>query len=180
MANPTTFCKSEDFDSIDQVGTTTDTLTGRAGLALFSRYLRNLRLFSVLERLFGSMRKSEKGLPIPVLFHQLFCFFLDGTDFSLVRFDDLKESEGYAGAIEVDPESMASSHQIKRFFYAFSLGRIWLFRRLIQQLFLWRLRLRNPEVVVLGMDSMVMDNHGAEKREGVEPTYKGTEGFHPF
>ena len=77
-------------------------------------------------------------------------------------------------------ESVASSHQIKRFFYAFSPGRIWLFRGLIQQLFLWRLRLRNPEVVVLGMDSMVVDNHGAEKREGVEPTYKGTEGFHPF
>jgi hypothetical protein len=180
MANPTAFCKSEDFDSIDQIETTTDTLTGRAGLALFSRYLRNLGLFAALERLFGSLRKSEKGLPIPVLFHQLFCFFLDGTDFSLVRFDDLKESEGYAGAIEVDPESMASSHQIKRLFYGFSLGRIWLFRRLIQQLFLWRLRVRDPEVVILGMDSMVLDNDGAEKREGVEPTYKGVEGFHPF
>jgi len=180
MANSTTFCKSEDFDSIDRIETTTDRLTGRAGLALFSRYLRNLSLFSVLERLFGSLRKSEKGLPIPVLFHQLFCFFLDGTDFSLVRFDDLKESEGYAGAIEIDSESMASSHQIKRFFYGFSLGRIWLFRRLIQQLFLWRLRIRDPEVVILGMDTMVLDNDGAKKREGVEPTYAGTEGFHPF
>ena len=180
MANSTPFCKSKDFDLIDQIETTTDTLTGRAGLALFSRYLRNLGLFSVLERLFGSLRKSKKGLPIPVLFHQLFCFFLDGTDFSLVRFDDLKESEGYAGAIEIDPESMASSHQIKRFFYGFSLGRIWLFRRLIQQLFLWRLRIRDPEVVVLGMDSMVLDNDGAKKRAGVEPTYKGVEGFHPF
>lgn len=51
---------------------------------------------------------------------------------------------------------MASSHQIKRFFYGFSLGRIWLFRRLIQQVFLWRLRVRDPEVVILGMDTMVM------------------------
>jgi hypothetical protein len=69
----------------------------------------------VLERLFGSIRKSEKGLPIPVLFHQLFCFFLDETCISLVRFDELKKSEGYAGAIEIDPESMASSHQVKWF-----------------------------------------------------------------
>ena len=92
----------------------------------------------------------------------------------------MKESEGYAGAIEVDPEPMASSHQIKRLFYGFSLRRIWLFRRLIQQLFLWRLRVRDPEVVILGMDSMVLDNCGAEKRKGVEPTYAGTEGFHPF
>ena len=71
---------------------------------------------------------------------------------------------------------MASSHQIKRFFYGFSLGRIWLFRG--QQLFLWRLRVRDPEViilevVILGMDSMVLNNEGARKREGVEPTYKG-------
>jgi hypothetical protein len=180
MANSGAFCNPEDFDSIDQIETTTETLTSRAGLALFSRYLRNLGLLSVLERLFGSMRKSEKGLPIPVLFHQIICFFLDGTRFSLVRFDELKEEDGYAGAIEVSPESMASSHQIKRFFYGFSLGRIWLFRRLIQQVFLWRLRIRDPEVVILGMDTMVMDNDGAKKREGVEPTYKGVEGFQPF
>ena len=60
-------CKSEDFDSIDQVETTTDTLTGRAGLAPFSRYLRNLGLFSGLERLFGSLQTSEKGLPTPTV-----------------------------------------------------------------------------------------------------------------
>jgi hypothetical protein len=180
MANSGAFCNPEDFDSIDQVETTTETLTSRAGMALFSRYLRNLGLLSRLGSLFGSMRKSEKGLPIPVLFHQIICFFLDGTRFSLVRFDELKEEDGYAGAIEVSPESMASSHQIKRFFYGFSLGRIWLFRRLIQRLFLWRLRIRDPEVVVLGMDTMVMDNDDADVREGVEPTYKGVEGFQPF
>jgi hypothetical protein len=32
----------------------------------------------------------------------------------------------------------------------------------------------------LGMDTMVLENDGAEKREGVEPTYAGMEGFHPF
>jgi len=180
MANSDAFCNPEDFDLIDQVETTSETLTSRAGLALFSRYLRKLGLLSELGRLFGSLRKSEKGIPIPVLFHQIICFFLDGTSFSLVRFDELKEEDGYAGVIEVDPESMASSHQIKRFFYGFSLGRIWLFRRLIQQLFLWRLRVREPEVVILGMDTMVMDNDGAKKREGVESTYKGVEGFQPF
>jgi len=46
MANPTAFCKSEDFDSIDRIETTTDRLTGRAGLALFSRYFRNFGFFS--------------------------------------------------------------------------------------------------------------------------------------
>jgi hypothetical protein len=124
------------------------------------------------------MRKSEKELPIPVLFptvvgtyapdHLLF----PGRDrFSLVRFDELKEEDGYAGAIEVSPESMASSHQIKRFFYGFSLGRIWLFRRPGQQVFLWRLwrtcsPVRDPEVVVLGMDTEARDNDDADAREG--------------
>ncbi len=63
----------------DGVEITSDTLTGRGGLALFSRYVRNLEILPHLDRLFGSMRKSSKGLPVTILFHQLFCFFLDGT-----------------------------------------------------------------------------------------------------
>ena len=79
----------------DAVEVTSDTLTGRGGLALFSRYLRSIGLFSHLDRLFGSVRKSGKGVAVTALFHQLFCFFLDGTSRHLVRFDDLKEDEGY-------------------------------------------------------------------------------------
>src|SRR5665811_906646 len=92
------------FDGIE---ITSDTLTGRGGLALFSRYLRNLEIFPHLDRLFGSMRKSSKGLPVTVLFHQLFCFFLDGTSRHLVRFDELKQDEGHAAAIETRPDQMA-------------------------------------------------------------------------
>ena len=43
------------------------------------------------------------------------------------HFASLLKEKGYAGAIEMDPKSMVSSHQIKRFFCGFSLGRIWLF-----------------------------------------------------
>lgn len=172
---------SNGFAPLDRLETTPDRLTGRAGLSLFSRYLRNLELFGFLERLFGSIRKSGKGLPVGLLFHQLFCFFLDGTKLSLTRFDELAEDAGYAGAIEVSPEAMASSHQVKRFFQAFSFGHVFQFRRLLQRLFLWRLEVADPEVVVLGMDTMVMDNSAAERREGVSPTYKtGVSGFHPF
>ena len=94
----------------DGVEITSDTLTGRGGLVLFSRYVRNLELFGDIDRLFGSMRKSSKGLPVTVLFHQLFCFFLDGTSRHLVRFDELKRDDGYAAAIETLPDQMASSH----------------------------------------------------------------------
>jgi hypothetical protein len=35
----------------------------------------------------GLLRQSEKGLPIPVLFHRIRCLCLDGPRLSLVRFD---------------------------------------------------------------------------------------------
>ena len=57
---------------------------------------------------------------------------------------------------------------------------VWAFRKLLKQLFLWRLRLENPLVIYLGIDSMVMDNDEASKRDGVQPTYKKKKGFHPL
>jgi len=164
----------------DGVEITSDTLTGRGGLALFSRYLSNLEIFGHLDRLFGSLRKSSKGLPVTVLFHQLFCFFLDGTSRHLVRFDELKRNDGYAAAIETQAEQMASSHAIKRFMGSFWWPRIWLFRRLLLHLFVWRLKLEAPPVVILGIDAMVMDNDEANVRHGVEPTYKKVKGFAPL
>jgi len=164
----------------DTVEITSDTLTGRGGLALFSRYLRSIEIFPHVDRLFGSVRKSSKGLAVTALFHQLLCFFLDGTSRHLVRFDELGEDEGYAAAIETQPGQMASSHAIKRFLGAFSWPRIWLFRRLLLRLFLWRLKLGAPKAVLLGIDSMVMDNDEARVRHGVQPTYKKVKGFAPL
>lgn len=166
---------------IHHIEITSDTLTGRAGLSLFVRYLRGIDLAPYLERLFGSMRRSRKGLPVSSLFKQLFCFFIDGTSYHLTYFDKLKKDEGYTAAIETWPEQMASSHTIKRFFAGFSWYRIWSFRRLLQQLFLWRLQVEEPDVIQLGIDTMPMDNSSAKKREGVEPTYKsGVAGFAPL
>lgn len=165
---------------IHDVAITSDTLTGRGGLALFSRYVRGTGLLVELGRLFGSIRKSGKGQPIGELFHQVFCFFLDGTSRHLVRFDDVKRDDGYALGIETAPERMASSHMIKRFFGAFKGSQTWLFRPVLQQLFLWRLKLVQPAVIVFGIDTMVMDNDEAEQRHGVQPTYKKVKGFQPL
>jgi hypothetical protein len=165
---------------IDRVEATSDTLTSRGGLTLFGRYLSNISIYPVLERLFGSIRKNAKGQPVSEIFKQLFCFLLDGTSRHLVYFDALKKDEGYAAALETAPEHMLSSHAVKRFFGAFSWFRIWLFRFLLQQLFRWRLQIQKPEIVVLGMDTMVMDNDEARKRHGVEPTYKKVKGFQPL
>lgn len=165
---------------IDDVEVTSDTLTSRGGLSLFVRYIRSIGLYTQLETFFGSIRRSGKGQPVALVFKQLFCFFLDGTSRHLVHFDTLREDEGYARGIETQPEAMLSSHAVKRFFRAFWWPRIYLFRHLLQRLFLWRLRLAQPEVVMLGLDTMVMDNDEAPKRHGVKPTYKRVKGFQPL
>ena len=164
---------------ISDIAVTGDTLTGRGGLALFSRYVRNTGIFAHLDRLFGPLRESGKGLSVNELFHQLFCFLADGTSRHLVYFDALKEDEGYGRGIETEPERMASSHAIKRFFGAFQWGRIWVLRYVLRQLFLWRLEQEAPAAVVLGLDTMVMDNDEAHAKQGCQPTYKKVKGFQP-
>jgi len=165
---------------ISGIGITSDTLTSRGGLSLFVRYLDNIEIMPYMKRLFGGVRISRKGMSVEEIFKQLLCNFVDGTSRHLVYFDSLKEDEGYAHAIESSPGAMVSSHVMKRFFNKFSWQRIWLFRSLLKALFIWRLNLVKPEVVELGIDTMVMDNDEAKKREGVEPTYKKVKGFQPL
>jgi len=165
---------------LTKVEITSDTLTGRGGLALFSRYIRGIGIFEHLDRLFGALRKSAKGLPVSALFHQILCFLVDGTSRHLVYFDALKEDEGYARGIETEPERMASSHAVKRLFAGFGWGRIWLFRQLLRRLFVWQFEQSEPDVIVLGLDSMVLDNDDAVVRQGVQPTYKKRKGFQPL
>jgi len=165
---------------IDRVGITSDNLTSRAGLTFLVHYLTEIGIYPLLERYFGSVRGSAKGISVQEAFKQLICFFIDGTDLHLTRFDELAKDKGYAKAIETSGGNMASSHQIKRFLKKFSFVRNYLFRRLLQDFFIWRLRTKDPEVVLLDLDTMIMDNDTAKQREGVEPTYKNVAGFQPL
>ena len=117
---------------IRRIETTSDRLTGRAGLALFVAYLHETGIFPWIDRWFGTIRKSRKGLDITEIFKQVLCFMTDGTSRRLTYFDELAKDDGYAAAIETDTRSMASSHQIKRFFKAFAWIRIFLFRWLLK------------------------------------------------
>jgi len=165
---------------ISAIEITDERLTGRAGLALFVAYLHQIQIFPVIDRFFGSMRKSRKGVEIFELIKQVLCFMVDGTSRHLTYFDDLAKDGGYAGSIETDLDQMASSHQMKRFFNAFAWTRIFLFRRLLQTLFIWRLKIKQPTLIELGIDTMVMDNDDANCRHGVKPTYKKKKGFQPL
>jgi hypothetical protein len=166
---------------ISSVETTDDTLTGRGGLALFVRYISQLNLRTLLNGHFGDVRKSSKGLPIWSLFVQVFSWLFDGTSRHLTYFEHLAKDEGYAAAIEHDLKDMASSHAIKRFFKALFFLKYGIrFRRVLAALFAWRLGMQQPEEVELTIDTMVMDNDEAEKRHGVQPTYKKVKGFQPL
>jgi len=166
--------------TIDEIDTTDDCLSSRAGLALVSRYIQNIGIIKLLADRFSFVKKSKKGTGLQSIFHQLLCFFLDGTSFSLTRFDQLKKDTGYAGSIETTETEMLSSHAVKRFFRSISDVRVWLFRKVLNQLFLWRLQIEKPDLIKLGIDTMVLDNDEARKREGVEPTYKKVKGFQPL
>lgn len=165
---------------VEDVAITEDTLTSRGGLTLFVRYLSQIGIFPILEGLFGALRKSKKGLGVADMFKQILCFLVDGTSHHLVRFDSLKRDPGYAAAMESNEEDLLSSHSVKRFLGAFSWGRTWAFRNLMMRLFIWRLNRVKPKVIELGIDTMVMDNDEAKKREGVHFTYKKVKGFHPL
>ena len=110
----------QDELKIRRIETTSDQLTGRAGLSLFVAYLRGIEISYWFDRWFGPIRKSHKGLAIAELFKQVLCFFVDGTCRRLTYFDKLSRDSGYAGSIETDQKEMASSHQVKRFFKAFA------------------------------------------------------------
>jgi hypothetical protein len=165
---------------IEACETTSDKLTGRAGLALVSRYIEATGVTELLTQRFAFLRKSRKGLPLGSIFHQILCFFVDGTDLHLTRFDRLRDDPGYAGTIETAEHRMLSSHAVKRLFHSISIVRVWLFRRILWNMFVWRLRIERPEAIWLGIDTMVMDNDDAHRREGVSPTYKKVKGFQPL
>lgn len=165
---------------IDDFGVTSDCLSSRAGLSLVSRYLDAIGITRMLTLLFPFLKKNSKGTPLRSIFHQMICFFFDGTDFHMTRFDHLKEDSGYAGIIETGEKHMISSHTAKRFISSFSIVRVWLFRKVLKNLFLWRLNKEQPSLIKIGIDTMVLDNNDADRREGVEPTYKKVKGFQPL
>jgi len=165
---------------ISKIETTNDVMTGRGGVFFFKRYLSNIGIFEYLELLFGHLRRSAKGMPIWQILMQVLCFFFDGTSRHLSYFDKLKRDDGYAAMLEESAGRLASSHVIKRLFKLFKWTDGKLFRWLLKNIFMWRLHFERPPVIILTVDTMVMNNDDAHKRHGVSPTYKKVKGFHPL
>ena len=159
---------------IDKLEVTRDTLTGRGGLAFFVKYVEAIGIVALLLNKFTGLKKSAKGVSLGNLFLQALYFFFDGSSRHLCYFDDLQREEGYAAVVEMPRRQMASSHAMKRFFGAFRMFHAAAFRWVLQQLFLWRLQQQKPPVLILTLDTMVLDNDEALRREGCDPTYTAT------
>jgi len=173
--------KHESSRRISKVESTTDTLTGRGGLSLFVRYLSEIGIYKVLCPAFVKVKKRDRTCSLANVFKQVICFFMDGSSRHMSYFDELKKDGGYAAAIGNEEGEMVSSHGMKRFFkrLVWVHGRV--FRKILRdELWVWRLRQEQPEQIVLTVDTMVMDNDEALKREGVQPTYKKQKGFQPL
>src|SRR6056297_3195746 len=103
---------------------TKEQFSGRAGLTPVSRYLDAVGITGILAQRFCFLKKNTKGTPLRSIFHQIICYFFDGTDLHMNRFDHLKQDRGYAGVIETAAEEMISSHTAKRFFRSISIVRV--------------------------------------------------------
>ena len=172
--------KSWESYRINKLGTTDDTLTSRGGLAFFVKYVDAVGVLGLLLAKFEGIKKSAKGVSIGNLFLQAVYFFFDGTSRHVSYFDELKKDPGYAAVVQMPEKQVASSHAVKRFFGAFCVFRAGAFRWVLKELFVWRLKLTKPVVVMLTLDTMVMDNDEALKRQGCDPTYKKVKGFQPL
>ena len=165
---------------ISKLEVTTDTLTSRGGLAFFVKYVEAIGIVGLLLTKFEGIKKSAKGVSVRNLFLQALYFFFDGTSPHLSYFEELKKDAGYRAVVELADQEVASSHAMKRFFGAFHIFLAGSFRWVLKELFIWRLKLKAARMVLLTLDTMVMDNDEALKREGCDPTYKKVKGFQPL
>jgi hypothetical protein len=166
--------------SIDAIEVTSDCLADRGGLPLIMRYLDQSGLMPQLTDVFKRYRCNQKGASVDDILRQTLAFLIDGTSRHLTRFDELKRDPGYAATLETPLNRLASSHAIKRFFNKVVNVDDRPLRTLLRDMGVSRICHERPEVVELFLDTMVLDNDGADQRQGVTPTYKKVKGFQPL
>jgi hypothetical protein len=166
---------------ITKIGVTNEKISARGGLSLILRYIENIGLYGVISNIVLSLLvRNNKGLQLPEFLKQMFAFCIDGTHTAISHFDQMKTDQGYAAILETNTEELASSHQVKRFFIKMIVLKNHIFNKILHELFVWRLNIECPKIIILGIDTMVLDNDGAKKREGCESTYKKKKGYQPL
>jgi hypothetical protein len=133
---------------INRIETTNATLSNRGGLAFILRYIESIGFFHLVETTVEGIRLNAKGKSVSYLIRQILAFFIDGTFKAISAFDTLRDDEGYAATLEVKKENLVSSHTVKRFFKKFTFPRCGMLRKVLNQLFIWRLQVVRPTVIV--------------------------------
>ena len=174
--------KKHDNTQINAVESTTECMTGRAGLSFIMKYIEETNILSRLYFIFQYLKESSKGLGVHSFFKQVIAYMIEGSKLNLVAFDELKNDPSYAALLETTQKELATSHQIKRMFQKFCNDprHTNIFRDAITDTFISHLQDEKPQVVILGVDTMVMDNDQAKNREGCSVTYKNVKGFQPL
>ncbi len=147
---------------------------------MFMRYLDHTGIVDEPAQAIKGHQANKKGLSVNDLVRQTLGFFTDGNHSRLTHFDLLKDDLGYQGVMETPAERLASSHQVKRFFNKFTKVSSSAFRRVLRDMAISRMKREQLPVIELFLDTMVMNNDDAAKREGVTPTYKKVCGFQPL
>jgi hypothetical protein len=167
-------------NEIQEIGITQESLTGRGGLAFIVKYIKNINVVTIISEAFNGIRKNRKGKDIESIITQQIYNAIDGSKQTMTRFDELKSDKGYLKTIEITKQEAVSSHVMKRFFRAITDQMLKNLQKVMLRMFIWRLLITRPEVIILGTDTMVLDNNDAKKREGVSTTYKIVKGYHPL
>lgn len=162
---------------INRIETTNATLSNRGGLSFILRYIEKVGLFTLIQKTVTNIHCNAKSKPIPCIIRQILAFFIDGSIKAISGFDILRQDDGYAATLEVEKHNLLSSHAVKRFFGKFTFMKCSVLRTVLNTLFIWRLQVVKPSVIVIDVDTVVLDNDDAQCREGVSPTYKKVKGF---
>ncbi len=171
-------CKSTGYH-VSEIDITDNIISGRGGILFILRYLEKCKIFNLLASTIGIIGNG-KSKPVLIMLRQIIAKMIDGTSSSIVEFDRLKQDEGYAAVLELSQEDMVSSHMVKRFFAKFRGMKHRIYRKVLHRLFVWRLWIEKPSLIVLDLDTMLMDNDDAKKREGVDVGYKKKLCFQPI
>jgi hypothetical protein len=165
---------------ISGIEVTSDLLADRGGLAFVMKYIDHTEILTTLAEPFAKYRKNGKGCSVKATMRQVLAFLCDGTSRHLTRFDELKQDLGYQALLDLTPSETVSSHQVKRLFGKFPSSLWSPMRSVLRRMFSTRLMHDRPQVVELFLDTMVLDNDDAERRQGCQPTYKKVKGFQPL
>lgn len=172
--------KQSNSNKITKLEVTPDVLSDHGGLFFILQYIENSGLFDVVRKHLKTLPFNRKTIGLVAIFRQVIAYFIDGRSKAMTGFDTLKKECGYAEILEVPEKELVSSHIVKRFFRKFDFSKSLLLRRVLNALFIWRLKMMQPSVIIIDIDTMVLDNDFAKKRSGCDPTYKKVKGYQPL